>query len=58
MDQDTARMLFHRFGTLLLLDAPEALEFGLDYIERDELMEVTPLNIRLRKANLDFKRSV
>jgi GTP-binding protein len=33
------------------------LEFGLDYIEQDELMEVTPKNIRLRKANLDFKRS-
>lgn len=33
------------------------LEFGLDYIEHDELMEVTPQNIRLRKENLDFKRS-
>jgi GTP-binding protein len=33
------------------------LEFGLDYIENDELMEVTPQNIRLRKENLDFKRS-
>ncbi len=31
------------------------LEFGLDYIEQDELMEVTPQNIRLRKQNLDFK---
>lgn len=34
------------------------LEFGLDYIEQDELMEVTPQSIRLRKENLDFKRSV
>jgi GTP-binding protein len=34
------------------------LEFGLDYIEQDELMEVTPLSIRLRKDNLEFKRSV
>lgn len=33
------------------------LEFGLDYIEQDELMEVTPQNIRLRKENLDFKRN-
>jgi GTP-binding protein len=33
------------------------LEFGLDYIENDELMEVTPQNIRLRKEVLDFKRS-
>lgn len=31
------------------------LEFGLDYIAQDELMEVTPTSIRLRKANLDFK---
>jgi GTP-binding protein len=32
------------------------LEFGLDYIEQDELMEITPQSIRLRKANLDAKR--
>jgi GTP-binding protein len=31
------------------------LEFGLDYIAIDELMEVTPTSIRLRKASLDFK---
>lgn len=31
------------------------LEFGLDFIGQDELMEITPKNIRLRKANLDFK---
>ncbi|RKP05083.1 AAR2 protein-domain-containing protein [Thamnocephalis sphaerospora] len=31
MDQDTARHLFYRLGTLLLLDAPDALEFGIDY---------------------------
>ncbi len=29
------------------------LEFGLDYIEQDELMEITPQSIRLRKA--DFR---
>lgn len=34
------------------------LEFGLDFIEPDELMEVTPQNIRLRKENLEFKRQV
>lgn len=32
------------------------LEFGLDYIEQDELMEITPQSIRLRKANLDNKQ--
>lgn len=31
------------------------LEFGLDFIGTDELMEVTPQNIRLRKENLNFK---
>ncbi len=31
------------------------LEFGLDYIATDELMEVTPVSIRLRKENLNFK---
>ncbi len=31
------------------------LEFGLDYIALDELMEVTPQSIRLRKADLNFK---
>ncbi len=34
------------------------LEFGLDFIAQDELMEVTPQNIRLRKQNLDFKRHI
>jgi GTP-binding protein len=28
------------------------LEYGLDYISTDELMEVTPKSIRLRKSNL------
>ncbi len=31
------------------------LEFGLDYIAQDELMEVTPKSIRLRKEMLNFK---
>ncbi|MCA9808564.1 MAG: translational GTPase TypA, partial [Cyanobacteria bacterium HKST-UBA06] len=31
------------------------LEFALDYIAADEMIEVTPQNIRLRKANLNFK---
>lgn len=31
------------------------LEFGLDFIATDELLEVTPLNIRLRKKILDGK---
>ncbi len=34
---------------------PITLEFGMDFIESDELMEVTPKSIRLRKANLNFK---
>jgi GTP-binding protein len=29
------------------------LEYGLEYIEEDELIEVTPLNIRLRKRMLN-----
>ncbi|PZP39088.1 MAG: translational GTPase TypA, partial [Pseudomonas fluorescens] len=29
------------------------LEYGLTYIEEDELVEVTPQNIRLRKRGLD-----
>ena len=36
------------------------LEYGLEYIEEDELIEVTPENIRLRKrmlAAVDRKRS-
>ncbi len=31
------------------------LEFGLDYVGPDELMEVTPESIRLRKANMNFR---
>lgn len=31
------------------------LEFGLDFIGLDELMEVTPKSIRLRKENLNIK---
>lgn len=31
------------------------LEFGLDFIATDELLEVTPINIRMRKKALDFK---
>jgi GTP-binding protein len=29
------------------------LEYGLTYIEDDELVEITPKNIRLRKKGLD-----
>ena len=32
------------------------LEFGMDFIATDELMEVTPESIRLRKADLNFKK--
>jgi len=32
-----------------------SLEFGLDFIANDELMEVTPQSIRLRKLNLNVK---
>jgi GTP-binding protein len=40
-----------------VLQTPIALtlEFGLDFIATDELMEVTPESIRLRKSNLNFK---
>ena len=31
------------------------LEFGLDFIAIDELMEVTPKSIRLRKADLNVR---
>jgi GTP-binding protein len=31
------------------------LEFGLDFIAVDELMEVTPKSIRLRKADLNVR---
>jgi GTP-binding protein len=36
------------------------LEYGLEYIEEDELIEITPANVRLRKrmlAAVDRKRS-
>jgi GTP-binding protein len=31
------------------------LEFGLDFLGSDELLEVTPKSLRLRKENLNFK---
>ncbi|MFN7310906.1 MAG: translational GTPase TypA [Vampirovibrionales bacterium] len=40
---------------VLQVPIPVTLEFGLDFIAQDELMEVTPKSIRLRKANLNFK---
>ena len=44
------------------LEPPRAitLEYGLEYIEEDELIEITPANVRLRKrmlAAVDRKRS-
>jgi GTP-binding protein len=40
-------------GTILLTPPKEVtLEFGLEYIGPDELVEVTPKNIRLRKREL------
>lgn len=43
--------------TLVGLNTPIklTLEFALDYIALDELLEVTPDSIRLRKSNLNFK---
>ncbi|MDX1918666.1 MAG: translational GTPase TypA [Candidatus Caenarcaniphilales bacterium] len=43
--------------TLDTLSAPIqlTLEFALDFIAADELLEVTPESIRLRKASLNFK---
>lgn len=35
---------------------PINLEYALNYIEDDELVEITPKNIRLRKKNLNVKR--
>jgi GTP-binding protein len=38
----------------VVLEAPReiTLEYGLEYIEEDELIEITPENIRLRKRVL------
>lgn len=43
---------------MVTLQAPKimCLEDCLEYIADDELVEVTPLNVRMRKANLNFKR--
>ena len=38
--------------TVLSTPVEVTLEFGLDFINTDELMEVTPENIRLRKKKL------
>ena len=35
---------------------PITLEYALDYINSDELVEITPLNIRLRKKILDTEQ--
>jgi GTP-binding protein len=39
---------------MVTLQAPRilSLEDSLEYIEDDELVEITPENIRIRKANL------
>ena len=39
---------------MVTLQAPRKMELedALEYIENDELVEVTPQNIRLRKADL------
>lgn len=43
---------------MVTLQAPKimSLEDCLEYIADDELVEVTPQNVRMRKANLNFKR--
>ena len=43
---------------MVTLQAPKimTLEDCLEYIADDELVEVTPQNVRMRKANLNFKR--
>jgi GTP-binding protein len=38
---------------VLQVPIPVTLEFGLDFIAQDELMEVTPKSIRLRKVYLN-----
>ena len=42
---------------MVTLQAPKimSLEDCLEYIAEDELVEVTPKNVRMRKANLNFK---
>ena len=43
---------------MVTLQAPKimGLEDCLEYIAEDELVEVTPKNVRMRKANLNFKK--
>ena len=43
---------------MVTLQAPKimALEDCLEYIAEDELVEITPQNVRMRKANLNFKK--
>ena len=43
---------------MVTLQAPKimSLEDCLEYIAEDELVEVTPKNVRMRKANLNFKK--
>lgn len=43
---------------MVTLQAPKimCLEDCLEYIGEDELVEVTPQNVRMRKANLNFKK--
>ncbi len=41
-------------GVIQLIPADKlSLEQSLDFLEQDELLEITPLNLRLRKKNLD-----
>ena len=47
------RQSFAEEGILLTPPVPVTLDMAMEYIDDDELIEVTPLNIRLRKVELD-----
>jgi len=47
------RKAFAEIGVLLTPPVQVNLDMALEYIDDDELIEVTPLNIRLRKVELD-----
>ena len=51
-DATVAQLLSHQCG-LFSVEGPVTLEEALEFIGPDELCEVTPKNIRLRKKHLD-----
>ncbi|MFN8423629.1 MAG: translational GTPase TypA [Anaerolineae bacterium] len=47
------RQSFAEIGVLLTPPVVVSLDMAMEYIDDDELIEITPLNIRLRKVELD-----